>query len=183
MCGRFSFDFYASSEFTRMVGALTGFKTGEVFPTNDIAVLAQEPRVMQWGYPSYKGSRTIINARSETAHERPMFRKSLTERRCIIPTTGFFEWGTVEGNAKKQKYQFNLPDTTELYLAGLWNDFSGVDKCVILTTAANASMNGIHNRMPVVLTKDLLGDWLDSAANAYAILRETPPALVHAEAV
>ena len=91
---------------------------------------------MVWGYPRFQGkSGSIINARSETAGERPMFRRSLAERRCVIPTTGFFEWGPGEGGGKR-KYRFNRPGTRALYLAGLWNEFAGEEKCVILTTAA-----------------------------------------------
>lgn len=74
-----------------------------------------------------------------------MFRKSVLERRCVIPTTGFYEWGPGAGG-KKRKYRFNLPGERALYLAGLWNEFAGERKCVILTTAANASMEGIHDR-------------------------------------
>lgn len=175
MCGRYNFDPGDSSEIGEIIGSLTGFKTGEVFPTNPVLVVSPSgPAVMQWGYPGFNGGRTIINARSETAHERPMFRRSLEERRCIIPTTGFFEW-----DHAKKKFLFNLPDIRPLYLAGLWNVFNNEQKCVILTTAANRSMESIHNRMPVVLTKDLLGDWLSNTQSAYGILHEIPPELEH----
>lgn len=180
MCGRFQFDLTAANEFYGIAGRLAGFKTGEVFPTNSILVLSGsgEPSVMTWGYPRFGSkSGSIINARSETAHERPMFRKSLAERRCIIPTTGFFEW-----DGQKQKHRFNLPHTRALYLAGLWNEFDGILKCVILTTAANPSMDGIHDRMPVVLSQSILDDWLNSRESTYAILHETPPTLKHVPA-
>ncbi len=64
--------------------------------------------------------------------------RQVQDRRCVFPTTGFFEWGPGEGG-KKQKYRFNLPGGDKaLYLAGLWNDFAGEPRCVILTTQANA---------------------------------------------
>ncbi|SBV96414.1 conserved hypothetical protein [uncultured Eubacteriales bacterium] len=55
-----------------------------------------------------------------------MFRKSLIERRCVIPTTGFFEWGPGEAG-KKIKYRFNLPGDRALYLVGMWDKFAGED--------------------------------------------------------
>lgn len=110
-----------------------------------------------------------------------MFRKSLMERRCVVPTTGFFEWGP--GNhGKKQKYRFNLPGGEKaLYLAGVWNDFSGEEKCVILTTAANGSMEGIHDRMTVILTKEETERWVVDTDFALDTLRRIPLALEHAE--
>ena len=94
------------------------------------------PEVMVWGYPGVGGKgRSIINARSETALERPMFRQSVLGRRCVFPTTGFYEWGHSGG--QKRKYRFQLPGRDRaLYLAGLWNDCGGRRRCVILTTAA-----------------------------------------------
>ena len=157
-------------------------KTGEIYPTNQVPVLMEAgeelaPEVMTWGFPRFGGkSGPIINARSETAGERPMFRRSLAERRCVIPTTGFFEWGPAE-NGKKQKYRFNLPASRALYLAGLWNDFAGERKCVILTTAANASMEGIHDRMPVVLLREQLDSRVQDTAFVSGLLERVPPQL------
>ena len=72
-------------------------KTGEIFPTNIAPVLALEKNaleamLMNWGFPKWQGEGVIINARSETAMEKPMFRNSLGTRRCVIPSTGFYEW-------------------------------------------------------------------------------------------
>ncbi|WP_295579821.1 SOS response-associated peptidase family protein, partial [uncultured Oscillibacter sp.] len=107
---------------------------------------------------------------------RPMFRRSVMERRCVIPTTGFYEWGP-DGEGKKRKYRFNLPGTRALYLAGLWNNFAEERKCVILTTAANASMEGIHDRMPVVLLREELERWVQDSGVATEILHRVPPEL------
>lgn len=182
MCGRYNLDPFNSSEIAKIIAEVeANVKTGEVFPTNTVPVLMEDregptPAAMVWGYPRFGAkSGSIINARSETAGERPMFRKSLAERRCVVPTTGFYEWGpTPEG--KKQKYLFRLPDLKELYLAGLWNDFAGERRCVILTTAANASMAGIHDRMPVVLTPAQVEVWIQCPAAA-KLLDVSPPAL------
>lgn len=185
MCGRYSLAPEESGEIMEIVRqAQDRIKTGEIFPTNAVPVMIEAgeeilPEVMEWGYPRFQGkSGQIINARSETAAERPMFRKSLYERRCVFPTTGFFEWGLMP-DGKKQKYRFNLPGSRALYLAGLWNEFAGERKCVILTTAANASMEGIHDRMPVVLTRTELEAWIRDTNTALDIIREVPPPLEH----
>lgn len=188
MCGRYQLDPGESAEIEAIVRQVQDrVKTGEVFPTDAVAVLAQcagglAPRPMVWGYPRFQGkSGSIINARSETAGERPMFRRSLAERRCVIPTTGFFEWGPGEGGGKR-KYRFNRPGTRALYLAGLWNEFAGEEKCVILTTAANPSVAAVHDRMPVILAGDEVQAWVRDAGAAGEILGRTPPALERAEA-
>ena len=188
MCGRYQLDPGESAEIEAIVRQVQDrVKTGEVFPTDAVAVLAQcagglAPRPMVWGYPRFQGkSGSIINARSETAGERPMFRRSLAERRCVIPTTGFFEWGPGEGGGKR-KYRFNRPGTRALYLAGLWNEYAGERKCVILTTAANPSVREIHDRMPVVLRRDQLEAWVKDTNSALDILRETPPELARRKA-
>lgn len=188
MCGRYQLDPGESAEIEAIVRQVQDrVKTGEIFPTDAVAVLAQcvgglAPRPMVWGYPRFQGkSGSIINARSETAGERPMFRRSLAERRCVIPTTGFFEWGPGEGGGKR-KYRFNRPGTRALYLAGLWNEFAGEEKCVILTTAANPSVAAVHDRMPVILAGDEVQAWVRDAGAAGEILGRTPPALERAEA-
>lgn len=183
MCGRYSLAPEESGEIMEIVRQVQDrIKTGEIFPTNAVPVMIEAgeeilPEVMEWGYPRFQGkSGQIINARSETAAERPMFRKSLYERRCVFPTTGFFEWGLMP-DGKKKKYRFNLPGSRALYLAGLWNEFAGERKCVILTTAANASMEGIHDRMPVVLTRTELEAWIRDTNAALDTIREVPPPL------
>ena len=145
MCGRYSLSPGESREIMDILRQVQGdFKTGEIFPADPVPVLMEAgeelaPEVMVWGYPGAGGKgRSIINARSETALERPMFRQSVLARRCVIPTTGFYEWGPAGG--QKRKYRFQLPGRDRaLYLAGLWNDCGGRRRCVILTTAANPS--------------------------------------------
>lgn len=184
MCGRYSLAPEESVEIEKLLREIQGrFKTGEIFPTNDVPVLMEAgaelaPAVMAWGYPRF-GSKpgSIINARSETAGERPMFRKSLYERRCVFPTTGFYEWGPGEGG-KKTKYRFNRAGDKALYLAGLWNEFKGERKCVILTRAANASVKEVHERMPVVLEREELEAWVRDTGRAVDMLRAPAPALV-----
>jgi putative SOS response-associated peptidase YedK len=124
-----------------------------------------------WGFPHFRGSGVIINARAETAHEKPMFRKNLALRRCLIPSTGFYEWAG-ENKKSKQKYLFKLPDDPVLYMAGLFNDFDGVRRFVILTTQANQSVVDIHDRMPLVLLRAELNGWLRDPHLARDILND-----------
>ena len=188
MCGRYSLAPEESLEIGRIVQQVENrIKVGEIFPTNMAPVLIEAgeelaPEVMSWGFPRFQGkSGQIINARSETALDRPMFRKSVAERRCVIPTTGFYEWGP-DKTGKKRKYRFNFPgEEKALYLAGIWNEFAGERKYVILTTEANASMEGIHDRMSVILRREELKIWVRDSGDATEILHRAPPEVSHKE--
>lgn len=157
-----------------------GVKTGEIFPTDKAPVLIQQqgnitPEAVRWGFPGFNGKGVIINARAETVQEKPMFRRSLLTKRCVIPSTGFYEWSH---DGKKQKYQFNLPGTPSLYMAGLYSEFEGQQCFVILTTEANNSMAEIHNRMPVILDHSNMNRWLLDTQAAIDILVKSPPELI-----
>ena len=171
MCGRYTF--YTDQELREVDEIIQKIsddinrekmKTGEIFPTNLAPILLpseQEPsrdnqvRLLTWGFPNFAGKGVVINARSETAREKPMFRSSLAKRRCVIPSTGFFEW-----NREKRKFLFRLPEDGMLYMAGLYNSFEGEDRFVILTTEANDSISDVHDRMPVVLSRQEIRPWL-----------------------
>ena len=102
--------------------------------------------------------------------DKPMFRKCLEQRRCVIPSTGFYEWA-----ADKTKYRFRLPGEDALYMAGLYNEFAGEPRYVILTTAANESIADVHNRMPVVLPRARIAEWIGGLGAPVGILRAVPP--------
>ena len=104
-----------------------------------------------------------------------MFRRSLTTMCCVIPSSGFFEWSH---SGPKMKYQFNLPNSPILFMAGLYQDFGGERRFVIITTSANDSMIEIHNRMPVVLMDEDRDAWLSSTEKATEILQAKKPKLV-----
>jgi len=154
-------------------------KTGEIFPTDVAPILLQEqnritPEPVKWGFPGFNGKGIIINARCETAMGKPMFRKSVYTKRCVIPSTGFYEWSH---DKEKRKYLFNLPETQALYMAGLYNEFDGERRFVILTTDANASMQEIHNRMPIVLNRESANQWISDSQKTMSILNENHPLL------
>lgn len=160
-------------------------KTGEIFPTNMAPVITankENKRVanlFKWGFPNYRqASGVIINARCETLHEKPTFRKLLTSGRCLVPASGFYEWKATEG--KKEKYIIRTTNTDLLYFAGLYNSFidkSGlpITSFVIITTEANSQMSQIHTRMPVILSGSEASVWLapnnvDNVSNSDAAI-------------
>jgi len=106
-----------------------------------------------------------INAKSETAAEKPMFRHALARRRVIVPASGWYEWKTEQG--RKQPYFFSRADGQPLAFAGLlehWSGFEGeVETYAILTTAANPLAATVHDRMPVILEAADYARWLDPA--------------------
>lgn len=187
MCGRYSlYTDDENNEIMRIIEALNqrypgnNMKTGEIFPTNTVPVILSQggdirPELSTWGFPRFGAAKgVIINARSESADERPMFRSSLHSRRCVIPSTGFFEW-TQSG--EKIKYRFNLPESNTLYMAGLYNQFKEENRFVILTTGANRSMADVHNRMPVILQKQSIEDFILSEEFAIPYLHANMPEL------
>lgn len=152
-------------------------KTGEIFPTNVAPVYVPDheivkPRLMTWGFPNFRKKGVIINARAETAFEKNLFRSSLMTRRCIIPSTGFYEW-----DKDKNKFIFNTPGDQMLYMAGIYNQFEGQNRFVILTTDANDSMARVHDRMPVVVPKDMMKDWMLDSRSVDEILLGPHPDL------
>ena len=181
MCGRYALYAEGNEELRKILDSTEGeFKTGEIFPTDRAPILIRQngiirPRAVAWGFPGSRGKGIIINARAETVTEKTMFRRCLEGQRCIIPSSGFFEWSH---DGEKVKYQFNLPGSGILYMAGLYQIFDGESRFVIITTAANKSMIQVHNRMPVVLGKGEKGLWIGSPKEAARVLTEVPPMLL-----
>lgn len=174
MCGRYYVDDDTAKEIERLVNAIDQklVKHGEIYPTNQVPIVISnqdtiQPIISTWGYPNFKNKGLIINARSETAIEKPMFRNSLLSRRCLIPASGFFEW-----NTHKEKFYFTSESQHTIYFCGLYNTFDEENKFVILTTAANPSMEDIHDRMPLILPPTLHGEWLINATSTQALLKE-----------
>ncbi len=136
---------------------------------------------MKWGLvPSWAkdvsiGSR-MINARSETAAEKPSFRSAFKKRRCLIPADGFYEWQKTNGK-DKQPWLIHMQDRHPFAFAGLWEAWKPkgetapsqsaepVLSCPILTTSANDDMSDIHDRMPVFVPEEQFGTWLSNDAS------------------
>ena len=186
MCGRYYVDDETAREIEKLVRDLDRKlqieRTGGVFPAQNATIIkGQEHHLaaeqMRWGFPGFEKGKLLINARAETALERPTFRESVQDRRCIIPARGFYEW-----NKSKEKFTFERKETPVLFMAGCYNRYEGQERFVILTTDANSSVAPVHNRMPLILEQEELKDWvLDDGAIEY-LLHKTPVLLKpHAE--
>jgi len=126
---------------------------------------------MRWGLiPSWAKDPAIgnrmINARAETVATKPAFRVALRKRRCLIPADGFYEWQAV--GRRKQPVYITLKTREPFSFAGLWEAWTSpegkeIKTCTIITTEANEVLKSIHDRMPVILTREAEIIWLDPA--------------------
>ncbi|NTU83609.1 MAG: SOS response-associated peptidase [Chloroflexales bacterium] len=145
-----------------------------IAPTQQVATVratevGRDLAFFRWGLvPSWAKDQSVgarmINARAETAAEKPAFRTALRQRRCLIPADGFYEWQAIAGG--KQPYYIGLADGGLFALAGLYEHWKSPDgewlySCTILTTEANELMRPLHNRMPVILAPEHYALWLD----------------------
>lgn len=184
MCGRYQFTAEQSAEIRQIIQAVQdkfgtnaahAVQQGEIKPGCKMPVLiASEngptPELLVWGFRTPKS--LLINARAETALEKPTFAESTKYRHCAIPSTGFFEW-----NGDKRKYRFTMPGSDSLYMAGIYDVRNGIPCYCVLTTAANNSMREVHDRMPLVLERDQIEPWLYSTKATKQFLSITPPLL------
>lgn len=115
-----------------------------------------------------KAPALLINARAESVREKKSFDESVAERRCVIPAKKFYEW-----DRDKNKAEFSSVKEKSVYLVGIYRDCD----FVILTTAANDSMQPIHDRMPLTLRRDQIEPWLTDAEKTGEILSQTPEEL------
>jgi putative SOS response-associated peptidase YedK len=145
--------------------------------------------VPSWAQDPAIGNR-MINARAETAADKPSFRAALKRRRCLVVADGFYEWQR-EGN-RRQPMFIHLRDDRPFAFAGLWESWEGADhssleSCTILTTAANELIRPIHDRMPVILAQEAYGLWLDPAVQTVdpiqPLMRPYPSEAMEAYAV
>jgi putative SOS response-associated peptidase YedK len=157
-----------------------------IAPTQIVAVVAaSEPgarpelKMVRWGLVPFWAKDTsigarLINARSETAAEKPAFRTPFKNRRCLIPADGFYEWKKTDGS--KQPYFVGLANRQVFAFAGLrdrWESPAGevIESCTILTTDANALLLPIHDRMPVILRSADYEEWLDPGVKKSELLK------------
>lgn len=191
MCGRFFIEEEDTEEDLRAIlqalnrrGAVC--KTGEVLPTDTVAVLANSralrpaPFAMQWGYTLPDGKR-IINARSESAATRPMFMDGMCQRRCLVPASHYFEWS--HGGKAKTKYAIRPQAAGIMYMAGLYRMESGRAVFTILTREAAPQIAFIHHRMPVILPGDAAEAWLRLQTPAEEVLAQAEEKVLYSAAV
>ena len=129
--------------------------------------------IPRWAKESGIGSR-LINARAETAADKPAFREAFRLRRCLVPADAFFEWEVRD--RRKQPWCIRMRDGYPFAFAGLWERWTDpgggtVDTCAILTTAPNPLVGRFHSRMPVILAAGDYGRWLDPRSKNPEALR------------
>ncbi len=145
-----------------------------VAPTDELEILARRKegfgiRTVKWGLVPHWAKdakvRMQINARGETAAEKPFFRTAFEHGRCLVPATGYYEWRTEDG--AKQPYLIHLPGATPLFepfaFAGLMSYNRNLEMATfaIVTLPAAPSVMPVHDRMPVILKPDALAAWMD----------------------
>jgi len=134
--------------------------------------------LFKWGFvPSFakdeKIGYSMINAKSETLQEKPSYRPSLEQKRCVILADGFYEWKKEDKH--KIPMRILMKDKSIFPIAGLWSTFTRSDgsklhTCTIVTTQANEIVSDIHDRMPVILTDETKISWLNPRITDYKIL-------------
>ena len=151
-------------------------KEGEIFPGDTAAVLAPNRQLtptafaMTWGY--HLDKKLIINARAESAMDKPMFRDSYRRRRCLIPASAYIEWDHRE--AKPPKYLFQPEGQRMLYLCGLYRMEDDPRRPVftVLTHDAAEDIACFHDRMPVIAPPEMAMDWLHPDADPGVIIHQ-----------
>ena len=147
---------------------------GEVFPSETVPVIATSrtqkitPFAMEWGYSTSDGNR-LINARSETASQKPTFRDGMLQRRCIIPASWYFEWNKNERG--RPKYAIGAENKNVIYMAGIYRFEHDKPVFSILTRDPAESIQFIHHRMPVLLPREAVRDWLNTSYRAEEVLQ------------
>jgi putative SOS response-associated peptidase YedK len=185
----------------RLEGAPAASPRYNIAPTQPVVAVrpgeraGREARMLRWGLVPFwakdlaMGSR-MINARGETVAEKPAFRQAFRRRRCLIPADGFYEWQKVPGG--KQPWYISARGEGPLAFAGLWERWdkrgteTPVESCTIVTTAANATLAPLHDRMPVILDPAAWDAWLGAdtpSAELRDLLRPAPDGLLAARTV
>ena len=166
MCGRFAL--HAHPDVVSLQFGLSSLPIFEprynIAPTARILIVRGDGAALaRWGLiPGWSRSPSLtaklFNARAETVAEKPAFREAYQKRRCLIPASGFYEWKSEFG--LRQPYYVH-PAQEELFaFAGLWEQWRDLQTCAIVTTAANAKMAAVHDRMPAIVARADYSDWL-----------------------
>ena len=185
MCGRYYVDDETAKEIEKVVRSVDeklkkqaaqsdNHQARDIHPTETAPVLVASEdglccEIKCWGFPGFMDKQLVINARSESAMEKKMFCDAVERRRIVIPAAGFYEW-----NRQKEKSTFTRKDSSVLYMAGIYSRYDDEDRFVILTTAANESMEPVHDRMPLILEKDEVLPWLTDRSKTEAFLGKVP---------
>ncbi|MCD8398673.1 MAG: SOS response-associated peptidase [Lachnospiraceae bacterium] len=181
MCSRYYID---DDTLDEVSGLLMGRKSsglkwtaGDVHPGETAPIIMRRNAgiwldKMKWGFPQYSGKGLFINARAETALQKKTFSESVLHRRCVILARHFYEW-----DASKNKVTFLCESGSTLYMAGFYNLIEDEIRFMILTTQANPSVSPVHDRMPLILEKENIEDWICDGEQTQTFLQKIPVSL------
>ena len=154
---------------------------GEVRPTDIVPVIAPNSKgekcvfPMQWGFTARDNKRSLFNARLETAGEKPTFKDAFQSHRCIIPAAYYYEWEhfkSPDGKVKTgDKYAIQPAGCTVTWLCGLYRIEEGYPVFVILTKDPTTELSKIHDRMPLMLPKEKINEWINPSSNPVDLIQ------------
>lgn len=187
VCGRFTLS-APSDELAaifELEGEIAASPRYNIAPTQQVLAVRvpqanapRQPCLLRWGLvPAWardlEMSARLINARAETVFEKPSFRDAFKQRRCLVLADGFYEWQ--KAGKRKQPYYFQMSNKRPFALAGLWERWekgdAPVESCTLITTAANATVRPVHDRMPVILEPGDYDAWLDPSNRDVEVVR------------
>lgn len=170
MCGRFSLDALPTNILDALDLNIVGFKPRtQVYPTQQVPVVYRpngnnDLTEMSWGWERPFTKRPLINFRGWEAWEKRTWSKAMRERRCIVPSSGFFEWNENQPKGNRDRYRIDPAFEDGFAFGGLYeiNSETGEMFVSIATTDPNKKMAKIHHRMPVILETDEFEHWFTS---------------------
>ena len=188
MCGRYYYDDYMwldlRNDFPELDPTLPpGMFHGKIEARGDIAPSMNaisltgsegtglRPACLSWGFKG-RGGTLLINARAETVTVRPTFADSVQARRCVLPASGFYEW-----DGRRRKFRFTSEEGPLIYLAGIWRPDGDAERFVIITREANDSMRPVHDRMPLMIARENVRDWITRPEKTEEFLKQPLPQL------
>lgn len=181
MCGRYGFGNPARvGELSLGVAMMALAPRFNIAPSNMVPVVAEDSEqgrhamLARWGLiPSWANDSLIgngqANARGDTVATKPMFRDAFRSRRGLMPADLFYEWQVVPGHKGKHPWCVRLPDDAPFAFGAIWERWESPDDptadavvtCAIITTEANAAMEPLHARMPLIVPSAAYDEWLD----------------------
>ena len=156
--------------------------SGEIRPTDLVPVIASNQKgkrsvfPMKWGFSLPKSSSPVVNARSETASEKPLFSEHWHKHRCIVSASWYYEWEhftTSSGKTKTgRKYLIQPAGTSITYLCGLYRFEDELPVFTILTREPANELKQIHDRMPLILPGNMADDWINADSDPKKLLSQ-----------
>lgn len=172
MCGRFQLSIELDKILERygiLETNIDFLEQKEIFPSNMSPVIINENgekklKMFKWGFKVSFTKKLLINARSETVYQKPTFRESFINRRCLVPANLYYEWKKTDGKSIKYKFYtnegvFSLGGLYKTIIDGEGNKYNAY---TILTRSACKEVRDIHNRMPVIINRKNEDAWLDN---------------------